>query len=573
MRSGSPVRASEFYPFPSELWDLVLDCVPRSQLQSTALSLSRTLPQSHVSVSHLCRHVNIRKTKQLKALVVRLQQSDAAALKDGLRSISFSDWMLDENVVAILLNRLASSGLKELLVCLGPRWTPEALQEGFATPMPSLEHLAFRFNLSSLVKNYDSFHKGQYFDTTLQTLAQWPSGRLVSFSFVQDPPPDLSAITENDPDKMFAQPIVLHRTFCITAFVASPLAQGLQYLRFRIPNRSVTTALSSDATSSVVLPGPSIRILHNLSLLDISTTFLQLGPAFKAFLARHHRLHHLIIDRCGLLSFPFDAATLGKMVSGVGLTRAAEAHKAWRALFQRKSEAISAHHRRNGPTGRTSASSRRRLEDNFASMSISTSDRISEYDNVPSKVIILPPSSTFRSICCGTDLIQDEDEREEWDEAFQRGYHEGLAAMRESLDDKTGQLRRAEAKRELRPDGDGCFLRFLSLEEEKECRQHHYKWSSKPEPFQTLCQTFGLVPATRDDLQALLMQVAESACTFCSVPDCAAYGGVAVSLRPLSSVLRKKLIACSTMQSGVNTMTRLIGSLLQHLTISQTAAT
>lgn len=154
MSSGSSTPASQFNPIPPEVWDVVLENVDRNHLQTTALALSRALPQSSVSLVHLCRHVRIRRAKQLQALVVRLRQQDASAIQDAIRSFYLSDWLPDENVVAILLNKLSSSKITELGLCLGPRWTPEALEESLNEPLQHLTYLSLRFNLSSLVKNY-----------------------------------------------------------------------------------------------------------------------------------------------------------------------------------------------------------------------------------------------------------------------------------------------------------------------------------------------------------------------------------------------------------------------------------
>lgn len=328
----------------------------------------------------------------------------------------------------------------------------------------------------------------------------------------------------------FAQPIVLHRTTCISNFVSSQLARSLRHLRLRIPSRSVTACLTSDSTASIVLPGPSTKLLPHLELLDIATTFLQQGPGFKAFLARHHGVQHLILDRTGLLSFPYDAAALGKSVAAIGLTRAAEAHKAWRGLNQRKNEAIAAAQREGqgrvrSRYSRTSSS----LHHSFADLSVSR-DRLSEFDNIPSRMIILPPISTFKSICFGIDIP--DSERSEWREAFNAGFRDGLDSVREHVDEKMGQLRRAEAKREMRPEGDGCFLRF-STKAERE-REQASTWGGEDlaklkDPFKLYCYTFGLTPATKDDVARLRYGLADSDCVFCTIPDCPALGGVAVS--------------------------------------------
>lgn len=391
---------------------------------------------------------------------------------------------------------------------------------------------------------------GQYFDTTLNTLARWPPGKLQSFAFVQDPPPDLSqaGASEEDDDFKFAQPIVLHRTTCISNFVSSQLARSLRHFRLRIPSRSVTAALTSDATSSVVLPGPSTKILPRLELLDISTTYLQQGPGFKAFLARHHGLHHLILDRTGLLSFPHDASALGKAVAAVGLTRAAEAHKAWRVLSHRKSEAIAAAQRHRQGRDRSDI----HLYSAFAALALSP-DRPSELDNIPSKMIILPPVNTYHSICYGIDVPSSE--RPEWQEAWQAGYQAGLDAVRENLDGKLGQLRRAEAKREMRPDGDGCFMRFCTQAERQELQAADI--GKIRDPFELYCHTFGLIPATQQDVSTLNAQLIESSCVFCIIPDCAAVGGVAVS--PLIFLGLFLYLWLTLLHSGHSTILKMSG--------------
>lgn len=267
-------------------------------------------------------------------------------------------------------------------------------------------------------------------------------------------------------------------------------------------------------------------MLASLTLLDISTTFIQMGPGFKAFLARHHGVRHIIIDRTKLFTFPAEVAQLGKITSAIGLLRAAEAHKAWRALSQRKSEALAAVQRLYQGTQHSNASRRRRrnsLSESVSTMSISTDDQLSQYDNVPSRFILLPPASLFESICYGIDAPTSE--IDEWHESFQRGYQEGLAAVRESIDDKIGQIRRAEHKREMYPEGDGVFLRFASRAE----REQFGDLSHLKDPFEILCHKFSLVRATLQDVHDLRLQLAESCCVFCTTADCPAMGGVAVS--------------------------------------------
>lgn len=156
MRRPRPVPASQFYPFPPELWAVILDCVPAETLQSTALALSRAIPQANVSLIHLCRHLKIQRAKQLRALIVRLNHDVEGRMVEAIKTLNVADWLADENIVAILLNKLSSSAiqLRQLRIHLGPTWSPEALREGLAFPFKQLQHLALRFNLSSLVKNY-----------------------------------------------------------------------------------------------------------------------------------------------------------------------------------------------------------------------------------------------------------------------------------------------------------------------------------------------------------------------------------------------------------------------------------
>lgn len=144
----------------------------------------------------------------------------------------------------------------------------------------------------------------------------------------------------------------------------------------------------------------------------------------------------------------------------------------------------------------------------------------------------MPCVSNLRSIAAGVEEIYTKASKKEWIEAFENGWSEGLAAAKESLDDKFGQLRRAEAKGEMDwQSGDGMMLRFMTSQEAKQdinirAKDEENKPYSSYDAFAALLCQHQLVPCSREEAEQIYLDLTESSCVFCVEPDCSAVGGV-----------------------------------------------
>lgn len=182
-RQSAPLRlASEASCLPPELWSLVLAQLPSTELQRTALALSRAIPNAGVSLEvslacllsascdfemlksisviasflaktscmlqqHLFSHVRITRDVQPGQLIRRLgpRYPDADLAASLCQSITSTAWRADSTLLVNLVNRL-SRDVRAILLNLGALAAPEHLEELLDDERPKLERLVLRFN-------------------------------------------------------------------------------------------------------------------------------------------------------------------------------------------------------------------------------------------------------------------------------------------------------------------------------------------------------------------------------------------------------------------------------------------
>ncbi|SGY79030.1 BQ5605_C008g05017 [Microbotryum silenes-dioicae] len=284
--------------------------------------------------------------------------------------------------------------LTSLRMTIGPMFAPDHLEEMLERPTfrASIQQLWLRFNPYVLERSYYFFLKGAYFDTAPLAIAQWPveaAPHLRCLAYAQDllpshgivrqatpafglqeltdsldefgaePPATSASLTPKPPIQLpdtsaprlakrleaekadFAQPIVFHRLYCITALATSPIGSQLTHFVLRLPRRDVLLSL----TAYIVWPPP--RPFVSLLSIDLSTTHVVADQRLPLFLRLHPNLRHLTLDRCsGLIGdreADQPAATntlkwLGHTCASIGKTRADEALRQWRKLVRDRSE-------------------------------------------------------------------------------------------------------------------------------------------------------------------------------------------------------------------------------------------
>lgn len=75
---------------PPELWDHVLSLLPATDLQSTALSLTRALPVAHISHALLWRFLHLTREGQSLQAIRKLRE--LLGLAEAVRSVAVEVW-------------------------------------------------------------------------------------------------------------------------------------------------------------------------------------------------------------------------------------------------------------------------------------------------------------------------------------------------------------------------------------------------------------------------------------------------------------------------------------------------
>ncbi|KAF8808049.1 hypothetical protein BYT27DRAFT_7098156 [Phlegmacium glaucopus] len=318
-----------FDKLPTELYDSILSHVPSSDLQQTVLSVTRAIPLSPVSHSHLFHSIRItyaaqavflyRRLRQKKILPVDTSRKEAAA---WVKEFSVESWSVDADVILHLVRLLPN--LQTLNIWIGPdNFAPEDLEELFLKPFVELKYLSLRFKPYVQNANYYQFLRGAYFDSTLLAISRWPTVTLPTLSVIQDPlEPQIVQ------KQAFAQPFVFFQLDpCLSVLIHSTaLSHSLTSLRIQIPARQVARALCTPAASD----DPSIALIPpNLVFLDLSTCSV-LGNELDMLLVYFTSLQHIILDGCGILRGDLhdgEYNPLGKRCALIGVRRAKEREK------------------------------------------------------------------------------------------------------------------------------------------------------------------------------------------------------------------------------------------------------
>jgi hypothetical protein len=409
--------------------------------------------------------------------------------------------------------------------------------------------------------------KGIYFDSLFERLAVLPSNpQFKHFSFVQDILPRNPPGTEKNAE--IAQPLVLFKTFCIATFATSPLAASLTHLRLRIPQRSILTSLTASSTSTTVLP-PSHglpRPFPSLEYLDISTTFVPLGPSFGALLRRHAGLQHLVLDRVSgfAAADPEAVEQLGRMCASYGVDKSKEVGRIlrsrraeWEAEQRVLAEAANDNNndedgaqddRRGGGEQRwRGALSRRRMaRSGYNSPPASfyqnhneeperpLSERLAASSSsarpprrrrwIPSKVLVLPAAPSLATVSCGVDSVSEE-ARMALNEAFYRGWRKGVEMGIEVARKAVADYRRAI---ENGQGDDTVLVRFMRPDERENATASH-KEESGDDDDETgfLYDVPSVVLCSLDKASDVISGFVDAECVFCTIPDCAGEGTIA----------------------------------------------
>lgn len=422
-------------------------------------------------------------------------------------------------------------------------------------------------------------------------MAKWPlTPNFKELSLVQDPIPShkdlIAAAFEAGtaalaPKHGHAQPIVFFKLSCISTLATAPISAFVKNVRLRIPNRSILTSITTASTSSTVIPVTHSATLPKpfpaLEHLDISTTFVFCDGAFQGLLKRHPGLRHLIVDRSGLIHFgmPDEACRdVGKIVATVGVSRAVEAMKVYRAaaraMQERARAAEEARQRaqlndselaqlyeteqqqaleaevQRARRGRSGYATERRPRGQPTRVDPAATAALTEALaslalTAPKRPVILPSAPPLLSLCCGVNEHEDLDDdlREEWDEDFNEGYEQGLDYAVAFVEEKLAEYRRFDARARhatnRSPAEDRMFpqlMRFRTPEERLERLKLAAELGCSVEDLDTdeekdILSHLDLVECDVSDALALIDQIKSSKCTLCTIADCANQGRIA----------------------------------------------
>ncbi|KAI0066508.1 hypothetical protein BV25DRAFT_1392841 [Artomyces pyxidatus] len=404
---------------PPELYNAILDTVPKSELKKTTLALLRALPYSAIPQHHLFTEIRLTHADQVVQLGRRLRGAQYFATL--VREFNLDMWKVDADVAINVVRSMPN--LTRLSMCIGPNFAPEHLEELFQEPMVGLTFLSLRFRPYVQQATYYQFLKGAYFDSFLVALSKWPTD-LTSLSIMQDPlDPSLA------PAKQFAQPLVFFRLDSLSSLTASPFLENLANFRIRIPSRQVSRFLYSQPAS-----------LPSIDLLDLSTCNIT-ETDVKMMLQQFSGLRHLILDHSSILrgeQLGGEWALFGKSCAMVGIGRAREREKKlkeWIAaqtvrewdpapqpVAESSTQRAGRKPRRGGRRGVSTATVSLRASPPKKSKPLPGG-------KAALKARILPPGPTVRSIAMMPSAHVLPSAHQAIREEFERGWSEGLATL------------------------------------------------------------------------------------------------------------------------------------------------
>ncbi|RXW22695.1 hypothetical protein EST38_g3191 [Candolleomyces aberdarensis] len=268
-----------FGDLPGELYAAIIEQVPDDDVQSTVLSLTRTLPSAPIPLQPIFRRIRIGVARQAIYLYRRLRQKgEEDPARTWVQTLSIHAWTVDANVVLNVINLLTN--LESLDIWIGPEnFAPEHLEELFEKPFPNLRYLSLRFRPYVQKANYYQFLKGAYFDSD-------PIDSTMAFANRQS----------------FAQPLVFFKIDPIMSILLrSPaMAEPLTAFRLRIPGRPAVRSLCLPAAASQSNSDGQPLQVAAIEILDLSTCNVLEGEV-DMILAQFQTLQHLILDDCPVL--------------------------------------------------------------------------------------------------------------------------------------------------------------------------------------------------------------------------------------------------------------------------------
>ncbi|KAM0751946.1 hypothetical protein T439DRAFT_325127 [Meredithblackwellia eburnea MCA 4105] len=569
---------------PPEILDSILSLVPPPLLQSTTLSLLRTLGQ-HASISRalLWRHLRISREGQSweAALALRQEVEDDSDFRKSVRTATVEAWREDPQMLINLIQSLPM--VKSLHMTVGPLFQPEHLEEMLELPAwkPNMEQIWFRFNPYVMERSYYTFLKGAYFDSTALMLARWPveaAPRLHRLAFVQDLPPNHGVVVKETPafgivnveelvdelgnvsitppesrsttkteGKMnFAQPIVFFQLSCITKLGISAIGHQITSLTLRLPRRNVLPPLTTLPTA-----------FPSLSFLDISTTHILDDPRFPLLLRLHPYLTHVVLDRTTGLVGAREAedqqlATvkwIGKCFGGVGASRAEEVLRAWRRLTKDRPTGLpapgpggppptSGAEQKKKRTGRSGYASMPRAS-RFGSSSsapipvIGSPEKVnggfpfhSELPPQVKDILVVPPPPKIKSVGLGIFPLTPAATRS-WRKSFNSGFNDSITKTIDKIED---HLARFERWRESGRIAAGTG-RMVLLRDAVPPGADWVDWdclSNENDPaFKKFCEENDLLVIGPQAALEIVRQLEEEVnCVLCTVPDCSGDAGL-----------------------------------------------
>lgn len=224
---------------------------------------------------------------------------------------------------------------------------------------------------------------------------------------------------------------------------------------------------------------------------------------------------------------------MAKFLASIGVTRALEATRSWKSLRGAQAELLKTLDKIDKEqasllpysSGRGSSTRPSTLPDRGAVI-----ERLRALRDLPSRMVIIPPVATLLTLSAGVDLAQSTGAKDGLLMAFYNGWQEGLEALKDSLDDKFGQLRRAVHKGEMDwQAGDGVLLRFTSASDIKTLSDSAHPEDNLPikhTAYTNYLKQYQLQKCSPEEARRVYLDLSISSCTFCVTADCAAEGGV-----------------------------------------------
>ncbi|KAH8978667.1 hypothetical protein EDB92DRAFT_2095699 [Lactarius akahatsu] len=275
---------------PPELFACILDCVPSIDLQQTTISLLRILSYGRIPNwrRYLFYHIHLKSSDNVLTLGEHLQRTPGDA--NFIKKFSLATRTANADVAINVI--LMIPELEWLSLYTHKTFTIDHLTRLFHKPMPTLRYLSLRLRpyehtcifplLQPAFMLPFIFTQFLYYDSLLDTLADWPSAELPTISVVED--------LVNDSTRWSAYPFTAFHLNTLSYFASSPFLARTHALRLRFPTREMVRILRPSRWRSV---------LPCITFLDLSSSCLSDSDVSK-LLHSLPRLRHLVLDQCDL---------------------------------------------------------------------------------------------------------------------------------------------------------------------------------------------------------------------------------------------------------------------------------